>query len=1092
MDPVIRKTSASGIDVPYQTASLDIWDKKYRLKSAAGEIVDETIDDTFRRVARALADQEATESLRDYYYEEFLQALQRGALPAGRILANAGALDYKAAVSTINCTVSGTIGDSMNDILEKLQEAGLTLKSGCGIGYEFSTLRPKGAGVSGAGAHTSGPVSFMEIYDRMCFTIRSAGGRRGAQMATFDVGHPDVLEFIQAKREHGRLRQFNQSLLITGEFMQAVEKDEQWPLAFPLTRKEAEEGNIDTDNAASVIWRRWPLTDPYITDAAGRVACRVYQWLPARELWDTIMATTYDYGEPGFILIDRYNEMNNNWFCEDIRATNPCIVADTWVQTSAGPRRVFDLIGKPFHARVNGTDYRCGPEGFFKTGRKPVVRLRTVEGFSLRLTADHPVKKVTYRSRWRLESEWFPAGSLVNGDEILLNDHRDNTEWPGRYGEGEGYLMGLLVGDGTLKRTEAVLSIWKPAVSVNGPEADFSGVEAMKEAALGAVSRLNYRADFSGWTEVRRRGEYRLTLTSLAALATEFGMAPGHKTITPEIESESSDFYRGFLRGLFDTDGSVQGMQKKGISIRLSQSNPELLEAAQRMLLRSGIMSTIYRDRRPEGTTLLPDGKGSSRHYSTKAQHELVISGENAVRFSSVIGFVDTVKANRLLRLIKNYKRSPNRERFIVRVDSVEKGGEEDVYDIRVPVVHSFDANGMLVHNCGEQGLPPYGSCLLGSVNLTRFVNDPFTSSASFDWEEFRRIVKIFTRMLDNVVAINGLPLPQQRESIERTRRHGMGFLGLGSSLAMLGYCYGDADSVAFTERAARELAVTGWETALELAKEKGPAPILEEEFTITEGMLELRPALRRDGYKAGDRVPGRILHAHYSRYMEQIAEVVPELVEELAQVGARFTHHSSIAPTGTIALSLGNNASNGIEPSFAHRYSRNVIREGRKAKERVEVNSYELLAYRHRVDAEAVPEPADSAHRLPDHFVTADDVSPEQHLAIQAAAQKWIDSSISKTINIPSQLPFEEFKHVYRRAYEQGLKGCTTFRFNPEVFQGVLVRDKDLEGSTYRFRLEDGTEVLARGSDMIEYEGEMHTAANLYDALKEGYYGRF
>ena len=182
-------------------------DKKYRLKSKTGDVVDETMDDTYQRVARALADVEV-EGDRDRWFEQFLWALRRGAIPAGRIISNAGAREHKPATSTINCTVSGTIGDSMQDILTKVHEAGLTLKAGCGIGYEFSTLRPKGAYVSGAGAHTSGPMSFMDIYDKMCFTVSSAGGRRGAQMGTFDVGHPDVLDFIRAKREDGRLRQF--------------------------------------------------------------------------------------------------------------------------------------------------------------------------------------------------------------------------------------------------------------------------------------------------------------------------------------------------------------------------------------------------------------------------------------------------------------------------------------------------------------------------------------------------------------------------------------------------------------------------------------------------------------------------------------------------------------------------------------------------------------------------------------------------------------------------------------------------------------------------------------------------------------------
>ena len=214
-------------EVPLQDASLDIWDTKYRLKSKEGDNIDADIDATYARVARALADVEETEALKNEWHEKFLWALRQGAIPAGRITSNAGALEHKPATSTINCTVSGIIEDSMDGILEKVHEAGLTLKAGCGIGYEFSTLRPKGGYVSGAGAYTSGPLSFMDIYDKMCFTVSSAGGRRGAQMATFDVGHPDVFDFIKAKREDGRLRQFNLSLLITTDFVEAVKNDKE-------------------------------------------------------------------------------------------------------------------------------------------------------------------------------------------------------------------------------------------------------------------------------------------------------------------------------------------------------------------------------------------------------------------------------------------------------------------------------------------------------------------------------------------------------------------------------------------------------------------------------------------------------------------------------------------------------------------------------------------------------------------------------------------------------------------------------------------------------------------------------------------------
>ena len=258
----LRVVSNAAAEISFQDASMDIWDKKYRLKSKEGAIVDRTMDETYQRVARALAEVEETADKREHWYREFLWALQHGAIPAGRITSNAGAREHKPATSTINCTVSGTIEDSMNGILEKVHEAGLTLKAGCGIGYEFSTLRPRGGYVSGAGAYTSGPLSFMDIYDKMCFTVSSAGGRRGAQMGTFDIGHPDVLDYIKAKREDGRLRQFNLSLLITRDFMEAVRNDAPWHLVFPLKPHEAE--SMDLHDASQVLWREWPAGQDYI------------------------------------------------------------------------------------------------------------------------------------------------------------------------------------------------------------------------------------------------------------------------------------------------------------------------------------------------------------------------------------------------------------------------------------------------------------------------------------------------------------------------------------------------------------------------------------------------------------------------------------------------------------------------------------------------------------------------------------------------------------------------------------------------------------------------------------------------------------
>ena len=1085
------------VAIAMQSASLDIWDKKYRLKTKDGQVVDETIEDTYRRVARALADVEETAEKQELWYSKFLHALQQGAIPAGRIISNAGALQYKPATSTINCTVSGTIRDSMDDILQKVHEAGLTLKAGCGIGYDYSTLRPRGAYVSGAGAYTSGPLSFMDIYDKMCFTVSSAGGRRGAQMATFDVGHPDVLEFIKAKREDGRLRQFNLSLLITDEFMQAVKDDSMWPLAFPLLAKEADD-TVDLSDPEQVIWRDWPIKDELIVNEQGQVASKIYKTIPARRLWDVIMSSTYDYAEPGFILIDQYNAMNNNWFCEDIRATNPCVTADTWVHTEQGPRQVSDLIGRSFKARIDGQDYQAGPEGFFKTATKPVMRLKTAEGYSLRLTADHRIRRVTRYTRYKTETEWCAVGELQAGDRVLLNDHCSQAHWQGAHTFGEGYLLGLLLGDGVIK-DEAVLSVWDRATTAQVANSDIqlnpaekTGPQAVMAAAADYASQLPHRSDFRGWMKVSGRNEYRLSMAALTALVIDLGMRPGYKVITPLMEQTSSDFHRGLLRGFFDADGSVQGTQQKGVSVRLAQSDLERLQAVQRMLLRLGIVARIYQNRRPAGHKMLPDGKGGYANYAIKPQHELVISGANLAKFAEQIGFADSDKQAKLEHCLANYQRQLNSERFTAVVKEVAADGIEDVYDVQVPGINTFDANGFHAHNCGEQGLPPYGSCLLGSVNLTKFVCDPFTNNARFDWDTYRDVVATFTRMLDNVVEINGLPLEKQREEITRKRRHGMGYLGLGSTLTMLRLKYGSPEAVKFTEEVTREMALAGWVTALDLAKEKGPAPIMEEDFIVDEEMLAKRPQMRSDGYRVGETIKGKVLHARYSRYMQQVAEIAPELVDELAKEGARFTHHSSIAPTGTISLSLANNASNGIEPSFAHHYSRNVIREGKKTKEKVDVFSFELLAYRELVNPDAMPFSDDPDQQLPDYFVAADDIKPKQHVDIQAAAQKWIDSSISKTANVPTDFPYEDFKDIYMYAYDQGLKGCTTFRFNPEAFQGVLVKEQDLENTLYTFTLEDDSKITVKGNEEIEYDGEVHTAANLFDALKEGYYGKW
>jgi ribonucleoside-diphosphate reductase alpha chain len=559
--------------------SQQIWDMKYRLKGEGGTVVDKTIEESWRRVATALA---APEREPEAWAERFYEALADFKfLPAGRVMAGAGSGRN---VTLFNCFVMGTIPDDMSGIFAHLREAALTMQQGGGIGYDFSTLRPKGAPVKGVGADASGPLSFMDVWDAMCRTIMSAGHRRGAMMATLRCDHPDIEDFIDAKRAPGRLRMFNLSVLVTDDFMRAVKEDAPWELSFAGT------------------------------------TCKV---LPARALWDRIMRATYDYAEPGVIFIDRINRRNNLGYCETISATNPC----------------------------------------------------------------------------------------------------------------------------------------------------------------------------------------------------------------------------------------------------------------------------------------------------------------------------------------------------------------------------------------GEQPLPPYGACLLGSINLASLVREPFTAAAHLDLAGLARIVPLAVRMLDNAIDVSRFPLPEQEHEAKTKRRMGLGVTGLADALILCGARYGSAEAVSLTETWLGAIEREAYRASCDLAAEKGPFALFDREHYLAS---------------------------------ETISAFAPELRELIARHGIRNALITSIAPTGTISL-LADNVSSGIEPVFSFRHTRNVLlADGSRREEEVADHAYRL--YR-RIKGEDAP--------LPEYFVDAQSLAPSDHLVMQAAAQRYVDSSISKTINVPADFPFEQFKDVYLRAYELGCKGCTTYRPN-EVTGAVLTVKKD------------------------------------------------
>jgi ribonucleoside-diphosphate reductase alpha chain len=922
-----------------------IWDMKYRLKQADGMPVDNSVEESWSRVARALAAAEAPEQ-RDAWADTFERAMQDfRVMPAGRIMAGAGA---DRDVTLFNCFVMGTVPDTMDGIFSHLREAALTMQQGGGIGYDFSTLRPRGAPVKGVGSDASGPVSFMDVWDAMCRTIMSAGSRRGAMMGCLRCDHPDIEEFVDAKQDASRLRMFNVSVLATDGFMQAVREDADWPLVF---------------------------------------GGETYRTVKARRLWDRIMRATYDAAEPGVIFIDRINQKNNLWYAEEIAATNPCVTADTWVHTAQGPRQVRDLVGRPFTARLDGADWASDARGFFETGRKPVLKLACARGPALRLTADHPVLRVRRRTRHVRETEWVAAGELNPGDELVLNDHRAGADWPGDGTAEEGYLIGLLLSDGTLKQDKAVLSVWRPATTVNG-EPGGTGVDAVMAHAERCAGTFRTRSDFAGWQAVAGRNEYRLALGGLKKLAHTLCLAPGAKHITPAIEARGSAFVRGVLGGLFDADGTVGGTQTKGVSVRLAQSDLADLRAVQRMLLRLGIASGLYTDRRPVDAARLPDGRGGSGLYPTRAQHELVIAGENLARFAAEIGFRDSDKQARLDARLAGYRRKLNRESWTAKVAAVQDDGAETVYDCAIPGRNAFDANGLVVHNCGEQPLPPYGACLLGSINLARLVEAPFTAQARLDTEALAELTRTAVRMLDNAIDVSRFPLDAQRREALDKRRIGLGVTGLADALAMVGLTYGAQDAVSATEQWMATLQRHAYLASADLAQEKGAFPLFDAER-----------------YLAGETIRG----------------LDPDVRRAIADKGLRNALVTSVAPTGTISL-FADNVSSGLEPIFSFEYTRNVLEpDGSRTRETVQ--DYAVRRYRAIYGQDA---------KLPASFVDAQTLSPAAHLVMQAAVQKYVDSSVSKTINLPEEISFEAFKDVYLQAYDMGCKGCTTYRPNP------------------------------------------------------------
>ena len=942
-----QKTDTQAMHIHLNPNAELVLNKRYLRKGPDGEPT-ESIPEMFWRISESIAREEGKYSESPYSVSGLTQSFYElmtsfRFLPNSPTLMNAGTeLGQLAACFVL------PVEDSMDGIFDAIKYAALIHKSGGGTGFSFSRLRPQKSRVGSTGGIASGPISFLKIFNTATEQVKQGGTRRGANMGILRVDHPDILDFIKAKEREGQLNNFNLSVALTEAFMQAVDKDEEYALIAPHTGQEK-----------------------------GR--------LRAREVYHLLVQKAWESGDPGIIFLDRINRDNPTPELGEIEATNPCITADSFVHTSHGPRQVQDVIGRQVELQVNGRIWRSNEQGFFPSGRKKVARLRTAEGYTLRLTPEHKVLRAASMSRYVLRSEWVRADQLVPGDKILINNHREMVEWAGPGGLGDGYLLGLLLGDGTIKQDKAVISVWTQGDAVNGGSGDDPDASSIMLAALEYARKLPHRSDFQGWQKLAERNEYRLSLGCLKKMANELGMQPGYKEITPEVEKTSSAFYTGFLRGLFDADGSVQGDQIKGVSLRLAQSNLETLQAVQRMLLRMGIASRIYIDRRQAGGRDMPDGHGGLKPYFCQRQHELVITRDNLIRYSECIGFHHSGKSEKLRALLSRYKRTLNRERFTCTFAALEDRGWEAVYDVQVPDVHAFDANGLVVHNCGEQPLLPFEACNLGSINVDAFYSPE--AEEGVDWPGLKETIHLSVRFLDNVIDASRYPLPQITDMVHANRKIGLGIMGWADLLYQLRIPYNSRRALSLGEKLMDFLHQESRSASKLLAQERGPFPAFSDSVFAKKNLGPYRNATT-----------------------------------------------TTIAPTGTLSILAG--CSSGIEPLFALSFSRHVM-DGETL---LEVNKhfeqalyqtdwYSQSLMRQVAEKGTIRDMDYLPQELREVFVTAMDFESIWHLRMQAAFQKFTDNAVSKTVNLPHSATEEDISAIYWAAYELGCKGVTVYR---------------------------------------------------------------
>jgi ribonucleoside-diphosphate reductase alpha chain len=971
----------------------------------------ETLETTQKRVAEDIA---SVETNKEEWKNKFLEILEDFKfVPGGRIISNAGT--NIRGTTYINCFVDGFVGkhqDSVSGILEALKRQAFILKSEGGYGFCCDVMRPRGGYIEGIANDTPGAVKWLDNWNTQSDVITAGSGRKsgnkkakqkirkGAQMVTMSCWHPDIEEFITAKQTPGKLDKFNMSVLITDAFMDAVHNNKKWDLIFP-----------DFDHAKETYNDTWDGNlGKWIMDGNPIKVYKTFK--DANELWDLIMKSTYNRNEPGVLFVDTMNRLNNLAYCEYISATNPSLRKGTKVLTKDGIIDIDELENKKFQVKTlegNWADAEC-----FLSGKdKKLYKVTLSNRKEIFATKEHkwPVElkgggwgKVTTDKLSKGNILPFPKNENIGLDvdqKRLTRDH--------------GFMLGWLYGDGWIHDTDRTVygflfskeekylsdGILK---SINGLKTEKSNLRDCGDGTFDFCTQSNeIQATFKGLFGVKSKNE-----------------------LPSSIWKSNDEFIKGFIDGIFSADGCISDKTNR---IILTNKNENFLLSISSLLSFYGIKSYVLKGKPRKSN--FPNGKDYEKNY---VRYDLILDYNNADCFAKIFNLSHLEKQRKIDNLINRNKiRKSNLSEKILILSVEETDIHEDVWDIHVyDETHTFYISDCVTGNCGEQILPIGGVCLLGNLNLTQFIKEDLSG---WDYDKLKEVIPIAIRFMDNVNDLTYVPLQDQKDNLINKRRIGLGILGYGSALLIMKKRYGGEEALKITEDLMNFIANTAYQSSALLAKEKGA-------FLLYDGEKYLK-----------------------SEYIKNLSEETKNMIRVY---GIRNSHLLSIQPTGNSSI-LANVASGGLEPVFLFEYIRTVIQpyapDGMDVPKNVD---WANLSFSSNNDWKWVKEGDENMLKIEykgdvykfdrgrgilkesvvkDYGVrfleqrgewdpnaewaaNINNLRIEEHIGTMKVISKYIDSSMSKTINLPQDYKFEDFKHVYTELFKSGtIKGGTTYR---------------------------------------------------------------